>query len=445
MKPYVLFIAVLLVIPSFAPPATASESGHVLIKNARVFDGVNEKLAEGMSVLVTGNKIVKIAASIVPPADCVLIDAANRVLMPGLIDAHWHTTYNSTPASSLMTEDISYVAIIGLKSAEATLMRGFTTVRDVGGNPFAIKRVTDEGLYPGPRIFPSGPPISQTSGHFDFRAKNATPANASDPLDYWSRNSLIMTADGVPEILKRVREVLRMGASQVKIATGGGVSSTYDPLDVQEYTFEEIRAAVQAADAWNTYVAAHVFTDKAAQTSIRAGVKSLEHGFLVSDETLQLMKKKDVWLSLQPLLNDEDALKFDNENSTKKYEQVTQGTDRVYKAAKRIGVKIAFGTDMLFDPVAAAKQGKYLAKLGRWFTPYETLKMATSTNAQLLALCGPRTPYPNGALGVIQEGAYADLLLVEGNPLKDLDLVADAQKNFVLIMKDGVIYKNTIR
>jgi len=157
------------------------------------------------------------------------------------------------------------------------------------------------------------------------------------------------------------------------------------------------------------------------------------------------MKKNDVWLSIQPLLNDEDALKFDSPYSQAKFEAVTSGTDEIYETAKKVGVKIAFGTDMLFDPVAAEKQGKMLSKLKRWFTPYEALKMATSTNAELLALSGPRNPYQEGPLGVIKEGAYADLILVDGNPLENLDLVADAEKNFVMIMKDGKIYKNSLK
>lgn len=157
------------------------------------------------------------------------------------------------------------------------------------------------------------------------------------------------------------------------------------------------------------------------------------------------MKDKDVWLSAQPILVDEDGLKFENPISTQKFIQVTEGTDRNYQLAKEMGVKIAFGTDLLFDPSSAARQGKMLAKMKRWFTPYEALKMATSDNAELLALSGPRNSYQEGPLGVIQEGAYADLILVDGNPLENLDLVADAEKTFVLIMKDGKVYKNTIR
>jgi imidazolonepropionase-like amidohydrolase len=429
-------------------PACGQQSNEtaVLFKNANIFDGRNEKLAEGMSVLIKSNMIAKIAETIEAPVGAIIIDARGRVLMPGLIDAHWHTYYANAPVSVLATGDMSEVAIIGLLGAKRTLMRGFTTVRDIGGNPFAVKKFTDAGKYPGPRMLISGPPISQTSGHFDFRGKNDTPANSTDPLTYWERNGLIMVADGVPEVIKRARENLRMGATQLKIAGGGGVSSSYDPLDVQEYTFEEMKAVVDVAKTWNTYVAAHIFTDSSIQTAIKAGIKSIEHGNLIKDKkTLKMMKENGVWLSAQPLLDDEDALKFDNPFSTQKWIEVTSGTDKVYKLAKEMGVKIAFGTDMLFDPVAAEKQGKMLAKLKRWFTPYEALKMATSTNAELLAMCGPRHPYPEGPLGVIKVGAYADILLVDGNPLENLDLVADPDKNFVVIMKDGKIYKNVLQ
>jgi imidazolonepropionase-like amidohydrolase len=263
-------------------------------------------------------------------------------------------------------------------------------------------------------------------------------------MEYWNRNMLLLIADGVPDVIKRAREVLRMGASQLKIAGGGGVSSVYDPLDVQEYTFDEMAAIVEVAETWNTYVAAHIFTDKAVQTALRAGIKSIEHGFLMSEETLQMMVDEGAWLSIQPLLNDEDAFVFDDPFSAEKWITVTDATNEIYPLAKSMGVKMAFGTDMLFDPATAAKQGKFLAKLGNWFTPYETLKMATADNAELLAMAGPRVPYPLGPLGVIAEGAYADLILVDGNPLEDLDLVADPDANFDLIMKDGVVFKNAL-
>jgi imidazolonepropionase-like amidohydrolase len=416
-----------------------------LITNARIFDGESPSLIEGMNVLIEDNKVSRIEPNIPAPAEATTLDAAGKVLIPGLIDAHWHTYYANIPVSTLMTGDMSEVAIAGWLGAEKTLMRGFTTVRDIGGNPFAVKKYTDSGAYPGPRMFISGPPLCQTSGHFDFRGKNDVPANPADPLSYWERVGLVAIADGVPEVTKRAREILRMGATQLKIAGGGGVTSTYDALDVQEFTFEEMKAVADVAKTWSTYIAAHIFTDAAIQNAVRAGIKSIEHGNLIEKrETHQMMKDNGVWLSAQPLLNDEDALKFDNPYSTQKFIQTTDGTDRNYRLAKEMGVKIAFGTDALFDPAAAAKQGKLLAKMARWFTPYEALKMATSDNAELLAMCGPRNPYPDGALGVIKVGAYADMVLVDGNPLEDLELVADAEKNFVMIMKDGKIYKNTL-
>lgn len=428
-----------------AAAGMASAQDITLITGAQIFDGVNPELVVGQDVLVADGMISAIGEGLAAPEDAVLINAAGRTMIPGLIDVHWHTSYAYAAQNTVATGDILEVAIRGAMGSERTLMRGFTTVRDVGGNPFATKRMIDAGEIPGPRIFPSGPPISQTSGHFDYRSAQSTPTNPGDALEYWNRNFLLLVADGVPEVIKRSREVLRMGASQLKIAGGGGVSSVYDPLDVQEYTFDEMRAFVEVAETWNTYVAAHIFTDKAVQTAVRAGIKTIEHGFLMSEETLQIMKDNDVWLSIQPLLNDEDAFKFDNPASTAKWIQVTDGTDAIYTKAKEMGVKIAFGTDMLFDPATAERQGAFLAKLQRWFTPYEVMKMATSTNAELLNLSGPRNPYQEGALGVIAEGAYADLILVDGNPLDNIDLVADPHENFDLIMKDGVVHKTTLQ
>jgi len=414
------------------------KASQILFTNANIFDGTSEKLAEGMSVLVEGKKIAKIAKSITAPAGATVIDAKGKVLMPGLIDAHWHVMFSEPTMPELLNSDVSWLTLLGARGARDTLMRGFTTVRDVGGSPFAIKKGIDRGMLEGPRIYPSGPNISQTSGHSDGRH----PADPGTP-HYLEKANQLRIADGVPDILLAVRENLRMGATQIKISIGGGVSSPYDPLDVGSYTFEEIKAAVDAAKNFNTYVAVHANTDDAIRMGIEAGIRSVEHGFLLSEDTLKLMAQKDVWLSIQPLLNDEDAFTFTGEN-LRKWIEATDGTDKVYKLAKKYKVKTAFGTDLLFDPTLGPKQGKFLAKLKRWFTPYEALKMATSTNAELLALCGPRNPYKEGELGVVKEGAYADLLLVNGNPLENLDLVADPDKNFAVIMKDGKVYKNTI-
>ena len=445
----IALLAVIICFSGFAQAAEQPPPKLTLISNVNIFDGKTEKLHKNMHILVKGNLIETVSnepLAVVQTDNVTMIDGGGRTLIPGLIDVHWHTYYANIPVSILASADMSEVAIAGLLGSKAALMRGFTTVRDIGGNPFAVKKYADSGEYPGPRMYISGPPLGQTAGHFDLGAYSEVPSNPADSLPYWQRVGLFAIGDGVPEVTKRAREILRMGATQLKIAGGGGVTSIYDPLDVQEYTFEEMKAIVDVAKTWNTYVAAHIFTDAAIQTAIRAGVKSIEHGNLIQKkETMQMMKENGVWLSAQPILDDEDGLKFENPISTAKFKKVTDGTARNYKMAKEMGVKIAFGTDLLFDPASAAKQGKMLAKMKRWFSPYEVLKMATSDNAELVKMCGPRDPYPEGLLGVIKEGAYADMILVDGNPLENLDLVADADKNFVIIMKDGVIYKNTLK
>jgi len=447
MKRIQVLLAISVLSLALAMPVMAGETkakSSVLFTNAKVFDGKNEKLAEGMSVLVEGNKIVKIAKSIPAPAGATVIDAKGKVLMPGLIDAHWHTMLSFWPISKIFSADFGYLSIAASKASRETLLRGFTTVRDAGGNVFGVKKATDAGLIDGPRIYPSGPYIGQTSGHGDFRGPNDVPENPGTPLDYMQRVGHTLIADGVPDVLKRSREILRMGASQIKAMAGGGVSSLYDPLDVTEYTFEEAKAVCDVARTWNTYVMIHTNTDAAIRQWVEAGALSIDHGFFIEEETAKLMAEKGAWWSMQPMdATGEDAFKFENPVSTAKYEQCVAGLDKVVALTKKYKVKTAFGTDLLFDPALAAKQGKFLAKMKKWYTPYEALKMATNDNAQLLKLCGPRDPYP-GELGVVKEGALADLILVDGNPLENLDLVADPEKNFVVIMKDGKIYKNII-
>jgi imidazolonepropionase-like amidohydrolase len=423
-----------------------AEQAVTLITNVNIFDGVNEKLIRNASVVVSGNLITKVSTEPLSITGAKVIDGNGGTLIPGLIDMHWHSAFNSISVAEGLNTDLAYHLLIGAKSNEKALLRGFTTVRDMAGNVFSLKRLTDAGVYDGPRIFPSGPAISQTSGHSDFRPATAVPKDSAAPLHYTESIGHFVVADGVPEVLLRTREALRMGASQIKIMSGGGVSSLYDPIDVTQYTDEETKAAVAAAADWNTYVSTHVFTDAAAQRAITAGVMSIEHGHLLTEETLRLMKKKGAFLSMQPILDDEDAIPFaEGSESRRKFVQVTNGTDRVYRLAKQIGVKTVFGTDALFDPELAEKQAKFVTKLGRWYSPVEALRQTTSTAGELLALSGPRSSYQEGALGVIKKGAYADLIIVDGNPLENLELIGDPKKNFVLIMKDGKVYKNALK
>jgi imidazolonepropionase-like amidohydrolase len=425
--------------------APTAQPSSILFHNARIFDGVKEEVWGPADVLVQGNKITKISAtSINTDRDTKVIDATGRTLMPGLIDAHYHVMLAALPMQVALTADLGYINLVAAKEAEATLMRGFTSIRDMGGPAFGLKRAVDQGLYPGPRIYPSGAMISQTSGHGDFRMPYEIPRTIGDPLSHAEQEGVAVIADGPDQVLMRAREQLMLGASQLKLMAGGGVSSLYDPLDAVQYTLEEIHAAVEAASNWNTYVTVHAYTPAAIQMAIGAGVKCIEHGQLADEATVRLMAEKGIWWSLQPFLADEDANQQSNPLARAKQLDVGQGTENAYRLAKKYHVKTAWGTDILFSPTGGISQNRQLTKLTRWYTPAEVLKMATGDNAQLLALSGPRNPYP-GKLGVVEDGALADLLLVQGDPVADIKLMETPETSLVVIMKDGKIYKNLLQ
>jgi imidazolonepropionase-like amidohydrolase len=423
------------------PAAQAQQDAAVLFRNVRIFDGKNGALSAPSNVLIRNGTIEKISVAPVT-ADAQAIDGGGRVLMPGLIDAHWHAMLVRPTPAAVIAGDIGYINLLAAAEATATLMRGFTTVRDVGGPSFGLKRAIDEGLVAGPRIYPSGAMITITGGHGDFRQLSDLPRTIGGML---SRMELIggsMVADSPDEVRVRAREQLMQGASQVKLTAGGGVASPFSPLDVSTFTEPELRAAVEAADNWGTYVAVHAYTPVAIQRSIAAGVRCIEHGHLMDEASARLMAEKGIWLSTQPFLDLAGAAAL-GPSEQDKMRQVVAGTDRVYTLAKKYNIKTAFGTDVLFSQALAEGQGAMLADLTRWYTPAEALTMATSTNAELLSLSGPRNPYP-GKLGVVEEGALADLLLVDGNPIENIKLVADPAKNFLVIMKGGKIYKNAL-
>ena len=239
-----------------------------------------------------------------------------------------------------------------------------------------------------------------------------------------------------------MREQLLQGASQIKLVAGGGVSSPRSPLDIVSLSETELRAAVEIADDWNTFVTVHAFTPETIQRAVAAGVRCIEHGFMMDDATAAMLAERDIWLSIQPFLSEEDTVALTGPSRAAAL-KVFASTDTAYRLAIKHGLKTAWGSDMLFSPVLAARQGIMLTHLTNWYSNAEILRMATSTNADLLALSGPRNPYP-GKLGVIEAGALADLLVVEGNPLDDIRLLEDAEANLALIMKDGTIYRNRL-
>lgn len=430
---------------SFSISAVKAQQKVILLENVRLIDYDNQRLTGLKHVLINGNMIQDISATPIQATgtEAVKIDAQGKTLMPGLIDAHVHLVFGALTMPQMMTNDLSEEFLIDKvgKSAQKMLLRGFTSVRDVGGPIFPLKSAIDKGKLQGPRIWPSGATISQTAGHGDFRTAEEKSRRFFGIVSRAERYGATFIADGRAEVLTAVRENLRFGASQIKLMAGGGTSSAYDPVDVTQYTFDEMRAAVEAAEDWGTYVTVHAYTPRAIRRAVEAGVKCVEHGQLLDEETLQLLAQKNIWLSLQNLVDDTPDM--DPQRKMKR-KPVIEGQEKVWPLAKKYGVKLAWGTDFLFEPDLNEQQNSFILRLQKWFTNTEIIKMVTEDNAELLQMAGLRSPYP-GKLGVIEKGAMADLILVDGDPLQDLKLLANPTKNLLLIMKDGQIYKNTLQ
>ncbi|HHW32933.1 MAG TPA: amidohydrolase family protein [Paracoccus solventivorans] len=415
----------------------------ILLTNLRLFDGETLAMREGVEILIEGERITALPPVGQGPQDAQRIDCGGRAVIPGLIDAHWHATLVGVSQIAALTQDIGFVHLMAGREAGATLMRGFTTVRDMGGPAFGLKLAIDKGAVTGPRIFPSGAMISQTGGHGDFRLLSDLPRFPDTPPGNIERQGVALIADGVDAVLRATREQLMKGASQIKIMAGGGVSSLYDPLDGVQYTEAEMRAAVEAATDWGTYVSAHVYTPGGIQRAVRAGVKSIEHGQLADEESVVMMAGEGAWWSIQPFLADEDSNPKPDPIQQAKQAQVFQGTVRAFELAKKHGALLAFGTDILFNPAGTASQGRQLAKFARFMSPLEALHKATGAAGSLLALSGTRAPY-DGRLGVIAEGALADLLVIDGDPATDLAWLDTPDASLRVIIKGGRMFKNIL-
>lgn len=414
---------------------------RLLVKNVQIFDGISDRTVAG-HVLVEGRTIAAVDTSPIAEDDATtVIDGTGRFLMPGMTDAHVHLVGMANTSFALITATQSQLAATTIVRAKDTLLRGFTTVRDMAGDTAGIKAVIDAEPALGPRIYPSQAAISQTAGHGDFSFQFELPTALGGKPSRAEEIGFIRVADGVDRVLAAVREQLKLGASQIKLMAGGGVASVYDPLYTLQFTPAELRAAVEAAADYGTYVCTHLYTVAGIRRAVEAGVKSIEHGHLADEPTIAMLAEHDVWLSMQPFeAHDHNFL---DPARAAKNEEVSEGTTQVYGWARKHGVKLGWGTDLLFEPDRNELQSDMVVRLGEYFTNVEALKMVTSGNAALFRLSGERDPYKQARLGEITVGAWADLLLVNGDPTKDLSVLADPAANLAVIVKDGVVVKNT--
>ena len=332
---------------------------QLLLNNVEIFNGKDARTFSG-NLLIRNNRIETIsAAPIETPSErpVTVIDGKGRFLMPGLIDAHWHAYLCCNTMTDLLAGDPSYTHLMAGREAAETLQRGFTAIRDAGGPVFGLKRAIDSGTLRGPRIYPSGAMISQTSGHGDFRMiYEHAHGGCGCEMAHVEQIGASKIADGADAVTAAVRENLRQGASQIKLMAGGGAASLYDPLDVTEFFEEELRAAVRAAEDWGTYVMVHVYNPRGIARALKAGVRSIEHGHLIDEPTMALLAESGAWLSMQAFAVEDNT--YPSPVQQAKHLQICNGTDRTYRLAKKHGVKLAWGTDLLFDPANTKNQNR---------------------------------------------------------------------------------------
>ncbi len=406
-----------------------------IFKSCRVFDGLNEELIESASVIVEDERIREVTTSAISFPDARHIDCGGRVLMPGLIDAHFHAY---TPSFNILANDRlppSLMASHAAKILEGALRRGFTAVRDAAGADTGLWMATEQGLIDGPRLFFSGKAISQTGGHGDMR-----PGDQIEPCVCGSYSgTLTLVADGADEVRKVVREELRKGAHQIKLFLSGGVVSPTDPTWMPQFTEAEIRAAVEEAATRKTYVMAHCYTDDAARRCAEYGVRTIEHGSGIHEDTAKLIAEKGTYVV--PTLKVIDVLRKHGtalglpEMSLQKIKGLYESMVKSIEICVRAGVKLGLGTDLL-DHTYHVLQGGEFALRGEVEKPIDVLRSATSINAEILQ--------KEGELGCVSPEAFADILVLDFNPLQDLSAFADAAKNIPVIMRNGAIIKDAL-
>jgi imidazolonepropionase-like amidohydrolase len=436
--------------------AEENKPQQVLFTNVNVFDGFSSNLKMGMSVLVEGNQIVQVGKSISAP-EAFKLDGGGRTMTPGLIDMHQHVMLNppeGTASYQTRWDEAAGGAFAQHHLVNNILMKGITTVRDIAGDPLDLAKAIDMGHLPGPRIYSSGGAISQTGGHGDWAGRNVPPEILWDHKDVTQISQNSWSVDGPTEVTKAVRMNMRRGAAFTKIMGGGGVASEFDPLEILGLAKDEVARAVEISADNGTYVAVHAYHDESYNRMLDLGVRSFEHGFLISEDTVKRMKKMQksgaeiVWsfqcfMSINSFGSYESMPNFFTHEQKLKGVEVGKGARQVSKWMNDHDVFTVGGSDM-FSPGLVERIKEDLAcNVKAGFTAAQALKHWTGNAGIVLKWSGPKDPYPSYKLGTIAEGAYADLLLWDGNPLDNIDLILDEDK-LSLVMKDGLVYKNTI-
>ena len=410
----------------------------LLFKNARVFDGHGPECPEGMSVLVEGDTIREVSDRPIAARDARVIDLGGRTLMPGLIDAHMHAYASDVNMFRVEASGSPYRTAHAIRILGFQLDCGFTTVRDIGGGDYSLAKAIADGLVRAPRYLYSGKVLSMTGGHGDMRPIEEAP-RYHDMCSCGVFNSFCKIADGVDECVRATREELRQGAHCIKIMGSGGVASPTDPIWMNQYREDEIRAIVQECGERRTYAAAHCHPASAVRRCVEFGVRSIEHGTLIDDETARFVAERGAYIvptlvTIFALTELGAKLGFPPQSQEKAkvaYEGALAGLEKM----RRAGVKVGYGTDLLGSTYV--RQCHEFTIRREVFSPLELLRQATSVNAELMML--------EGKVGCVKPGAAADLLVVEGDPLADIGVLADDGRRLALILRAGEIVKSELQ
>jgi len=408
---------------------------QILFRNFQLLDPYKDQLQGGYEVLVEGELIREVSRKPIRASKASVVDCGKRTLMPGLIDCHVHIYLSEVNIRALENIPVSLATARAANLMKGMLDRGFTTVRDTGGADWGIKMAVETGLLPGPRLFISGRAIGPTGGHSDSRRRTDRGASCD------CCNALVFAmrvADGVDGVRMAVREELRQGADQIKIMCSGGVASPYDPLDSLQFSPGEISAAVEEAKAFGRYVLAHAYTPEAITRAVGNGVRTIEHGNLIDEKAARLLAQRKGFMVANLVtyfVMKERAAQFGmTAEMLAKNDLVIDGALRSLEICKRAGVPVGFGTDLLGQ--LQVEQSREFEFRSQVLSSVEIIRQATIIGAQILR--------QDGRLGVIAPGAFADMLLVEGNPLRNLALLQDQGRHLTAIIKGGQFHKRAL-